>query len=152
MADLPVPPATYRLQLTAEFPFAEAARVVPYLHALGVSHVYLSPILQAGPGSTHGYDVVDHSHLSTELGGPDGHAVLQSARLAVGMGEIVDVVPNHMAVPVPETLNPAWWDVLRFGPDSRFAAWFDIDWTSRLNPGKVVLAVLGEPLEDTLAQ
>ncbi|MDQ1701130.1 MAG: (1-_4)-alpha-D-glucan 1-alpha-D-glucosylmutase [Frankiaceae bacterium] len=149
---MPAPVSTYRLQLTSEFTFADAAAVVPYLHELGVTHVYLSPILQAAPGSTHGYDVVDHGHVSAELGGPDGHAALHVARLAYGMGEVVDVVPNHMAVPVPETLNPAWWDVLRHGPESRFAAWFDIDWTSRLNPGKVVLAVLGDPLEDCLAR
>jgi (1->4)-alpha-D-glucan 1-alpha-D-glucosylmutase len=152
MAERSVPSGTYRVQLTREFPFAAAAAVVPYLDALGISHIYLSPILQATPGSTHGYDVVDHTHLSADLGGPDGHALLQTARLAVGMGEIVDVVPNHMAVPVPETLNPAWWDVLEHGPESPFAAWFDIDWTSRLNPGKVVLAVLGDPLEDCLAR
>jgi (1->4)-alpha-D-glucan 1-alpha-D-glucosylmutase len=147
---MPAPISTYRLQMTKDFTFAQAADIVPYLHALGITHLYLSPILQAAPGSTHGYDVVDHGHVSTELGGPDGHALLHAARLAHGMGEIVDVVPNHMAVPVPATLNPAWWDVLLHGPESRFAAWFDIDWTSRLNPGKVVLAVLGDPLDDCL--
>ncbi len=146
------PVSTYRLQMTGEFTFADAAAVVPYLHSLGVTHVYLSPILQAAPGSTHGYDVVDHGHVSTDLGGADGHALLHAARLAHGMGEVVDVVPNHMSVPVPEQLNPAWWDVLEHGPQSRFAAWFDIDWTSRLNPGKVVLAVLGDPLEDVLTR
>ncbi|MCU1676953.1 MAG: malto-oligosyltrehalose synthase [Frankiales bacterium] len=146
------PLSTYRLQMSCDFTFSDAARIVPYLDALAVTHLYLSPILQAAPGSTHGYDVVDHGHVSTDLGGPDGHAELHAARLMHGLGEVVDVVPNHMAVPVPATLNPAWWDVLQLGPQSRFAAWFDIDWTSRLNPGKVVLPILGDPLDDCLAR
>ena len=113
----PVPVSTYRLQLHAGFGFAEAAGVVPYLHELGVTHAYLSPILAANPGSTHGYDVVDHGRVSPDLGGRDGLAALVAELHRHGMGAVVDVVPNHMAVPTPEWRNAALWSVLRDGPD-----------------------------------
>src|SRR4051812_43391542 len=119
--------ATYRIQLRREFGFGDAAAIVPYLAGLGVSHVYCSPVLEATPGSPHGYDVVDHSRLSRELGGDAGWAELVAGCRAHGLGIVVDIVPNHMAVPTPESLNTALWDVLRHGRRSTFAGWFDID-------------------------
>ena len=118
-----MPVSTYRLQLHSGFGFADAARVVPYLHDLGITHAYLSPILAANPGSTHGYDVVDHSRISPDLGGPDGFAALVETLHHHGMGAVVDVVPNHMAVPTPEWRNAALWSVLRLGPASPYASW-----------------------------
>lgn len=125
-----VPTSTYRLQIRPEFTFGDAAETVGYLDALGVSHVYLSPVLQPTPGSTHGYDVVDHSRLNTAAGGLEGFEALVSRLRAAGMGVVLDVVPNHMAVPTPAHLNAALWSVLRDGPASPFASWFDIDWDS----------------------
>src|SRR3954471_23457866 len=142
--------ATYRLQLRREFGFRDAAAIVPYLADLGVSHVYCSPVLQATAGSAHGYDVVDHSRLSPELGGDEGWATLVAACRDHGLGIIVDVVPNHMAVPTPESMNAALWDVLRQGRQSAYAHWFDIDWDSQND--RVLMPVLGDPLEDCLAR
>ena len=139
------PTATYRLQLRREFGFRDAAAVVPYLAALGVSHVYCSPVLEATPGSAHGYDVVDHSRLSPELGGDQGWAELTAACRAHGLGLVVDVVPNHMAVPTPERINAALWDVLREGRDAEHAHWFDIDWDSQ--DGRLLMPVLGDTLD-----
>jgi (1->4)-alpha-D-glucan 1-alpha-D-glucosylmutase len=143
-----LPTATYRLQLCEEFGFAEAAAVVPYLARLGVSHVYCSPILQAAPGSAHGYDVVDHSRLSADLGGEAAWDGLVAACRAEGLGLLVDVVPNHMAIPTPERLNAALWDVLAHGPGSAYAEWFDIDWQA--GGGKLLMPILGRPLADCL--
>ena len=137
----PVPSATYRLQLRPEFGFADAAEVADYLAALGVSHAYLSPVLQAAPGSTHGYDVVDHSQLSRELGGAEGFDRLAARLRELDLGAVVDVVPNHMAVPVPASLNAALWSVLRDGPESPYAQWFDVDWTAQ--EGGLLMPVLG---------
>jgi (1->4)-alpha-D-glucan 1-alpha-D-glucosylmutase len=137
----PVPSATYRLQLSAGFTFDDAAARVGYLHRLGVSHVYLSPILQAAPGSSHGYDVIDHDRIAAELGGEPAFRRLIAALHERGMGAIADVVPNHMGMPVPETGNRALWSVLRDGPHSPFASWFDIDWDAQA--GAVLLPVLG---------
>ena len=97
--------STYRLQLGPDLKFADAAKLGGYLADLGVTHAYLSPILGAGKGSTHGYDVVDHSKIDTQLGGARGFAALRKAFAAAGIGVIVDVVPNHMAIPVPEYLE-----------------------------------------------
>lgn len=142
------PTATYRLQLTPTFGFRDAAAVVPYLAGLGVSHVYLSPILECTPGSNHGYDVVDHGLLSAERGGYEGWQVLQSALREHGLGCVVDIVPNHMAVPVPQSRNAALWSVLRDGRDAATAHWFDIDWDA--GGGKLVLAVLGCGLDEAI--
>ena len=120
------PRATYRLQLHAGFDFDAASATVPYLAALGVSHLYASPILQAVPGSRHGYDVVDHGRISDDLGGGAGFHRLVEALHAAGMGLIVDLVPNHMAI--AGAANRWWWDVLEHGPSSRYADHFDVDW------------------------
>ncbi|MFZ0903062.1 MAG: malto-oligosyltrehalose synthase [Mycobacterium sp.] len=137
--------ATYRLQLRGEssgfgFTFADAENLLDYLDELGVSHLYLSPILTPVGGSAHGYDVTDPTTVSAELGGPAGLARLSAAARARGMGLVVDIVPNHVGVDKPEQ-NPWWWDVLRHGPSSTYAPHFDIDWD--LADGRIVLPVLG---------
>jgi (1->4)-alpha-D-glucan 1-alpha-D-glucosylmutase len=115
------------VQLHAEFGFRDLAGVAAYLADLGVSHVYCSPYLQASIGSTHGYDVVDPRRLDLGLGGAASHAELTAALRAQGLGQVLDVVPNHMAA---DPDNEWWWDVLENGPASRFARFFDIDWES----------------------
>jgi (1->4)-alpha-D-glucan 1-alpha-D-glucosylmutase len=142
----PLPLATYRVQLHAGFTFADAARIVPYLQQLGVSHVYASPILQARAGSTHGYDVIDPSRVSEELGGEDGLRALAAELRRHGMGLLIDIVPNHMAASAD---NPWWRDVLRRGEASPYADYFDLHWsplgpTGRLER-RLLLPVLGEP-------
>ena len=119
-----MPRATYRVQLHAGFTLDDAAALVPYLAELGVSHLYTSPVLQAAPGSTHGYDVVDHSRVSAELGGAEAFDRLTDALRARGMGLVLDIVPNHMAISAEE--NRWWWDVLEHGAASRYAAFFDV--------------------------
>ncbi|SFE87924.1 maltooligosyl trehalose synthase [Actinacidiphila alni] len=151
MSALPATPtATYRVQVQPGFTFADTARWVPYLATLGVSHLHLSPVLEAVPGSTHGYDVVDHSRVREELGGEQGLRALSRTAREHGLGLILDIVPNHMAVPAPEHLNGPLWEVLRDGPESAYAHWFDIDWAAL--DGKVLLPVLGDPLPDVLGQ
>jgi (1->4)-alpha-D-glucan 1-alpha-D-glucosylmutase len=152
----PVPVSTYRVQLRPPaddhpgFGFDDAAGVVPYLAALGITHLYCSPYLQAAPGSTHGYDVVDHSRLNKELGGQAAFDRMVGACRDAGLGIVLDVVPNHMATSEPESQNAQWWSVLRDGPDSPYAQWFDIDWQSADNPGKVLVPILGAPLGEVL--
>ncbi len=124
--DRVIPTATYRLQLRPGFGFAEAAAVAPYLARLGVSHVYSSPYLQPTPGSMHGYDVVDPRRVNRELGGSRGHGRFCRVLGDLGLGQVLDIVPNHMAITGPE--NPWWWDVLENGPASRYARTFDVDW------------------------
>ncbi|MGW0391486.1 malto-oligosyltrehalose synthase [Streptomyces sp. NPDC003042] len=148
VSDVPAPfaPAsTYRLQLRPEFPFAAAEAAVPHLASLGVSHLHLSPVLEAVPGSAHGYDVTDHSRVRTELGGEPGLRALAAAARRRGLGLVLDIVPNHMAVPAPLWLNHPLWEVLREGPHSPYARWFDIDWEA--GGGQVLMPVLGEPAE-----
>ncbi|GMA20808.1 malto-oligosyltrehalose synthase [Arsenicicoccus piscis] len=140
--------ATYRLQMHHEFTFADAARRVPYLAALGVSHLYLSPILKAVPGSQHGYDVVDHNEINPELGGRAGFEALASVAHEHGLGIVVDVVPNHMALVAPESANRPLWAVLKEGRDAPTAHWFDIDWKS--GGGRIGLPILGDTLVETL--
>ncbi|MET8679613.1 malto-oligosyltrehalose synthase [Streptomyces sp. NPDC004647] len=144
----PLPTATYRLQLQPDFPFPAAAAAVPYLASLGISHLHLSPVLEAVPGSTHGYDVVDHTAVRAELGGEEGLRALSRTARAHGLGLVLDIVPNHMAVPVPERLNRPLWEMLREGPGSPYARWFDIDWDRQ--GGRVLLPVLGGRLGDEL--
>ncbi|MFF9767663.1 malto-oligosyltrehalose synthase [Streptomyces sp. NPDC014636] len=137
-----VPTATYRLQLQPAFPFAAAEAAVPYLAALGVSHLHLSPVLEAVPGSVHGYDVVDPSRVREELGGEEGLRALARTAREHGLGLVVDIVPNHMAM--APRYNPALWEVLREGPGSPYARWFDIDWEAQ--DGRILLPVLGGPV------
>ncbi|MFN2570864.1 MAG: malto-oligosyltrehalose synthase [Gemmatimonadales bacterium] len=118
--------ATYRVQLNADFGFDQTAEVAEYLAGLGVSHLYTSPYLQAAAGSTHGYDVVDHSRLSEELGGAEGHGRMLAALQHAGLGHLLDVVPNHMSI--ASRANKWWWDVLRNGLASAYARFFDVDW------------------------
>ncbi|MFF4956232.1 malto-oligosyltrehalose synthase [Streptomyces sp. NPDC001222] len=144
----PVPTATYRLQLQPEFPFGAAEAAVPYLAALGVSHLHLSPVLEAVPGSTHGYDVVDHARVREELGGEAGLRALARTAREHGLGLVVDIVPNHMAA-APRH-NRALWEVLREGPGSPYARWFDIDWEA--GGGQLLLPVLGRRLGEEIGQ
>lgn len=138
--------STYRLQMRGPksgqaFTFADAENLLDYLDALGVSHLYLSPILTAAEGSAHGYDVVDPTTVSAEFGGAEGLARLSSAARGRGIGLIVDIVPNHVGVDDPRQ-NQWWWDLLAHGRDSRYASFFDVDWG--LDPdGRIVLPVLG---------
>ena len=139
-----IPRATYRVQLTSDFGFDEAAGIVDYLAELGVTHLYCSPYLQAASGSRHGYDVVDQSRVSDDLGGPEAHARLLERLREHGMGHVLDVVPNHMTV--VDRANEWWWDVLRQGPDSPYAGFFDIDWSpheDRLRR-KILVPILGD--------
>ena len=137
-----VPRATYRVQLHAGFTLDDATSIVPYLAKLGISHLYTSPLLQAAPGSTHGYDVVDHSRVSDELGGEDAFGRLTDALRAQGMGLVLDIVPNHMAI--SSERNRQWWDVLEHGRASRYASWFDVDWSA----GPIILPVLPDDRPD----
>lgn len=140
--------STYRLQLHADFTFADAETVVPYLADLGVGHLYLSPVLGATSGSQHGYDVLDHARISSELGGEDGLVRLAATARQHGLGLVVDVVPNHMALVAPENLNLPLWDVLEHGRDAEHAHWFDVDWDAL--DGRIGMPVLWEPLEAVL--
>jgi (1->4)-alpha-D-glucan 1-alpha-D-glucosylmutase len=143
-------PSTYRLQLTKKFGFAQAAAIVPYLKALQITHVYASPFMRARSGSTHGYDVVDHAAFNPELGGEASFETLSAALKANGLGLILDFVPNHMGVHFADNM---WWlDVLEWGPKSRFAKSFDIDWDllpHRRKPG-VLLPILGTSYGEAL--
>ena len=136
--------ATYRVQLHAGFTFDDAAGIAGYLAALGVTHLYCSPYLQAVPGSTHGYDVIDHSRLNDELGGSEGNRRLVGRLAELGLGQVLDIVPNHMAL--DGRGNAWWWDVLENGPSSRYATYFDIDWDppQRKLMATVLMPVLGD--------
>lgn len=142
------PTATYRLQLQPDFTFADAGDAVAYLASLGVSHLHLSPVLEAVPGSRHGYDVVDPGRVRAELGGEEGLRRLSATARAHGLGLIVDIVPNHMAASPRH--NKALREVLREGPSSPYARWFDIDWEG--GGGKLLLPVLAGPVGDELGR
>ena len=139
-----IPIATYRLQLHSGFGFDDAADIADYLENLGMSHVYSSPYLQAAPGSQHGYDVVDHHKVNAELGGAEAHDRFSKRLGACHLGQVLDIVPNHMAT--SGRLNHYWWDVLENGPASRYATFFDIDWQTREEKlrNKLLAPVLGE--------
>ncbi len=141
---LRVPVSTYRLQLNAQRTFAQTAEIASYLQRLGVSDLYVSPSFTAAPGSQHGYDICDHRHLNPELGGEPGFAALAETLRSLGMGLLLDFVPNHMGT--DPMANPWWRDVLENGPSSPYARFFDIDWQP-LKPelrNKVLLPVLGD--------
>jgi (1->4)-alpha-D-glucan 1-alpha-D-glucosylmutase len=138
-----IPSSTYRLQLHKDFTFDDAAGIAEYLHELGISHVYCSPYLQAAPGSMHGYDVVDHQNVNRELGGAAGHQRFCTRLGELGLGQVLDIVPNHMSLGKE---NRYWWDVLENGTSSRYASFFDIDWQpqeERLRD-KVLVPILGD--------
>jgi len=139
-----IPSATYRLQLNSEFTLFQAAEIIEYLHRLGISDHYVSPVVQARPGSRHGYDVTDHQRLNREIGGAEGFRAFAQKAREYGMGIIVDTVPNHMCV--ADSSNKWWFDVLENGPSSRFADFFDIDWRPPKADlaNKVLLPMLGE--------
>jgi malto-oligosyltrehalose synthase len=140
-----------RLQLHKGFTFADARALLPYIVKLGISHIYASPILTARAGSIHGYDVVDPTRVNPELGGEAGFRDFVSALRQIGLGLIVDIVPNHMAV---GGCDNAWWlDLLRLGRGSQYAPFFDVDWACA-DPAlrdKVLAPFLGQPYGETLA-
>jgi (1->4)-alpha-D-glucan 1-alpha-D-glucosylmutase len=145
------PRSTYRLQFHAGFGFDAAVEIAGYLKALGVSHVYSSPYLQAAPGSMHGYDVVDHSRVNGELGGAAAHGRFTARLRELGLGQVLDIVPNHMSI--AGRSNAWWWDVLENGPSSIYASYFDIDWQGpeeRLR-NKVMAPILGNHYGRVLA-
>ena len=149
--------ATYRVQLSEDFRFADATALVPYLDDLGISHLYVSPITAAREGSTHGYDVVDFNRLNPALGTEDDLRALAAALHARQMGLIVDFVPNHMGIGGSD--NRYWLSVLEWGPESPFAHWFDIDWSAHLpgaphhpHTGKVLVPFLGDHYGAVLAR
>ncbi len=138
------PGATYRLQLHAKFTFEDAGGVCGYLKDLGITHVYCSPYLQAAKGSMHGYDVVNHNRVNGELGGEEGLRGFNGKLRAVGLGQVLDIVPNHMAIGT--RANILWWDVLENGPSSEYAEFFDVDWDppeSKLR-NTVLIPILGD--------
>lgn len=141
------PASTYRFQVTAEDDLAAVARRLPYLHDLGVDWVYLSPLLQAEPGSSHGYDVVDPTRVDDSRGGPEGLAAVAAEAHRLGMGVLVDVVPNHVGVATP-SVNPWWWDLLRHGRGSAYASFFDVDWDA--GDGKLLVPVVGDDDEGAI--
>ena len=141
--------AAYRLQLRPDFGFAHAVAILDYLRDLGISHVYCSPILDAAPGSEHGYDVVAHDRIREAIGGEEGFRALAEAARERGMGVLLDVVPNHMAIGGDGGGNRWWWDVLEHGPSSPHAPFFDIDWAAAPD-GKLLVPVLGGHYREAL--
>lgn len=144
-----LPLATYRVQLNKDFRFADACKILDYLHELGISDLYLSPILASRKGSGHGYDVTDPTRLNPDLGSEEEFSTLQAELQRRGMGLLLDTVPNHMAA---STENPWWMDVLENGAQSASAAYFDIDWHPHAPSldGKILLPVLGRPFGEAL--
>jgi (1->4)-alpha-D-glucan 1-alpha-D-glucosylmutase len=145
MASQPrIPTATYRLQLNRNFTFNQASEIIPYLESLGISDIYSSPFFRSRPDSTHGYDVTNHNELNPAIGTPQEFAAFTTMLNDRGMGHIVDFVPNHMGIVDPS--NEWWMDVLENGPNSAFAAFFDIDWDPIKENlrNKVLLPVLGD--------
>jgi (1->4)-alpha-D-glucan 1-alpha-D-glucosylmutase len=138
---MPVPTSTYRLQVNARFTLHDAAAALDYLHDLGVDWVYLSPLLRAEPGSDHGYDVVDHAVIDPVRGGTEGLAAVSAEARRLGMGVLVDIVPNHVGVATPRE-NAWWWDLLTHGRESAHADAFDVDWDA--GDGRVRIPVLGD--------
>jgi (1->4)-alpha-D-glucan 1-alpha-D-glucosylmutase len=140
-----IPSSTYRLQVNRRFTLDDAAQLIGYLGELGVGAVYLSPILQSTIGSDHGYDTTDVFRVDQDRGGPEALERLLTSARSAGLGVIIDIVPNHLGIERPIE-NPAWWDVLRLGPESPYASWFDIDWSR----GRIVVPVLGDDAQLTV--
>ncbi|CAN7444368.1 malto-oligosyltrehalose synthase [Terrabacter sp. LjRoot27] len=143
------PVSTHRLQLEPDFTLDDAVAQVRHLAALGITHLYLSPVLQATAGSKHGYDVTDHTTVAEGLGGDAAFERLVEAAHAAGLGVVVDVVPNHMTTPTPLSLNRPLWSVLREGRQSAYATWFDVDWDAQ--DGRILMPVLGASLDEAVA-
>jgi len=145
-----VPRATYRFQFNESFRLVDALALVPYLHDLGISHIYASPLFQASAHSVHGYDVCDFDCLNSEVGTEADLEALVTALKKNGMGLVLDIVPNHMGIGTAE--NKWWWDVLKNGRQSKFASHFDVNWETS-DPqlhGKILLPVLGDAYEQVL--
>ncbi len=138
-----VPSSTYRLQIRQRFTLSAAAEIADYLRSVGSGSVYLSPLLQATSGSDHGYDTTSHDRVDPERGGEDGRLAVTEQARAQGLGVVVDIVPNHMGV-ADAAQNEAWWQLLRLGPESPYASWFDVDWSG----GRIRLPVLGDDFSD----
>src|SRR5260370_2602958 len=140
----PTPRGTYRLQFHKGFGFGDAADLAPYLARLGISHVYASPYLKARPGSTHGYDIVDHGQFNPELGDESAFRDMVTAFRHSGLGQVLHFVPNHMCV--GGAANPSLIDRLEWGPASEYARWFDIDWDPdrRYLHDKLLVPLLGD--------
>jgi (1->4)-alpha-D-glucan 1-alpha-D-glucosylmutase len=148
----PAPSSTYRLQFSKDTTFGDAVGLLPYLDALGVDALYASPLLESGAGSNHGYDVVDPTRVSGERGGEEGRRALVAAVRERGLGFVVDIVPNHVGIDIPQA-NPWWWDVLTHGRASEHAATFDIDWAdSDPYGGPLLLPVLDADEEKALSE
>ncbi len=147
-----IPFGTYRIQLHKDFTFDDASALAGYFQQLGISHVYCSPYLQAAPNSKHGYDVVDHHHVNQELGGEEAHERFCNQLGRFGLGQVLDIVPNHMAIAGQR--NRYWWDVLENGPASVYASYFDIDWhpSEKKLRNKVLVPVLGDHYGRVLAR
>ncbi|HEX5906474.1 MAG TPA: malto-oligosyltrehalose synthase [Propionibacteriaceae bacterium] len=141
-----IPASTYRLQVNRSFTLDDVARLIDYLSELGVGAVYLSPILQSTIGSDHGYDTTDVTRVDQDRGGPEALERLLTSARSAGLEVIIDIVPNHLGIEHPIE-NPAWWDVLRLGPKSPYASWFDIDWSR----GRIVVPILGDDAQLTVA-
>lgn len=140
---LRIPQSTYRLQFNSDFRFSDAGAIVPYLHRLGISDIYASPYFKARAESRHGYDILDQNSLNPEIGSEDEYGVLVAKLQAHEMGQILDIVPNHMCI---EGGNAFWQDVLENGPSSTYANFFDIDWHPVMPEleNKILIPILGD--------
>lgn len=149
---LRIPRATYRLQFNNGFTFCAAQEIVPYLHSLGISDIYASPYFKASPGSLHGYDMLDQNQLNPEVGSAEEHAAWCAALAQSGMGQILDIVPNHMCIEGQG--NRYWADLLENGPSSRYASFFDIDWhpVKQELHNKILIPILGDQYGTVLEQ
>ena len=144
-----VPSSTYRIQLNREFRFADAIKVLDFLHELGITDLYLSPVLASRKGSNHGYDVIDPTRIDPDLGSEEEFTALQTELQNRDMGLLLDIVPNHMAASAE---NPWWMDVLENGAQSAYAAFFDVDWNSYAPglQGRILLPILGRSFGEAL--
>ena len=141
------PLSTYRLQVNADFPFASVAKIIDYLRDLGVGTLYFSPVFKARPRSPHGYDVTDPSKFSADAGDEAQFTALSKAAAEAGMSIMLDIVPNHMAAAED---NPWWHDILEHGAATTSADFFDVDWQAPGANNRIVLPILGAPIEEVV--